>query len=141
MIEPMNTGTGSTDADIGGLPDRRGTSRFPVREDLRYRVVQSRTAEVSGVGSTLNIGSGGILFTTEDKLPLGLMVELAVNWPAMLDGVCPLQFVATGRVVRSEAQRAAVRIERYEFKTRNMNRLAMAAGGAAVAANAVYSSR
>ena len=124
----MNTGTGSTDADIGGLPDRRGTSRFPFREDLRYRVVQSRTAKVSGVGSTLNIGSGGILFTTEDKLPLGLMVELAVNWPAMLDGICPLQFVATGRVVRSEAQRAAVRIEKYEFKTRNMNRLAMAAG-------------
>jgi hypothetical protein len=128
MIEPMNAGTGSTSADIGGLPDRRGTGRFPVREDLRYRVVQSRTARVSGVGSTLNIGSGGILFTTEDKLPLGLMVELAVNWPAMLDGICPLQFVATGRVVRSEAQRAAVRIEKYEFKTRNMNRLAMAAG-------------
>jgi hypothetical protein len=124
----MNTGTGSTSADIGGLPDRRGTSRFPVREDLRYRVVQSRTAKVSGVGSTLNMGSGGILFTTEDKLPLGLMVELSVNWPAMLDGICPLQFVATGRVVRSEAQRAAVRIEKYEFKTRTMNRVAMAAG-------------
>jgi hypothetical protein len=124
----MNTGTGSTSADIGGLPDRRGTSRFPVREDLRYRVVQSRTAKVSGVGSTLNMGSGGILFTTEDKLPLGLMVELSVNWPAMLDGICPLQFVATGRVVRSEAQRAAVRIENYEFKSRTMNRVAMAAG-------------
>jgi hypothetical protein len=74
------------------------------------------------------MGSGGILFTTEDKLPLGLMVELSVNWPAMLDGICPLQFVATGRVVRSEAQRAAVRIEKYEFKTRTMNRVAMAAG-------------
>ena len=61
------------------------------------------------------------------------MVELSVSWPAMLDGVCPLQFVATGRVVRSEAQRAAVRIERYEFKTRNVNRFTMAAGGAGVA--------
>jgi hypothetical protein len=36
-------------------------------------------------------------------------------------------------VVRSEAQRAAVRIERYEFKTRNVNRFTMAAGGAGVA--------
>ena len=129
----MNTGTDSTSSDSGGPPDRRDTGRFPVREDVRYRVVQSKTVKVSGVGSTLNIGSGGILFTTEDKLPLGQMVELSVNWPAMLDGVCPLQFVATGRVVRSEAQRAAVRIERYEFKTRNVNRLAMAAGGAGVA--------
>jgi len=50
---------------------------------------------------------------------MGRTVEIAVNWPARLGGTCPLQFVATGRVVRSEADRAAVRIERYEFKTRS----------------------
>ena len=116
-------------AHIGGLPERRGTSRFPVREDVRYRIVNSKTINLSGSGTTLNIGSGGILFTTEDQLPLGRMVELSVNWPARLDGICPLKFVATGRVVRSEARRAAVRIERYEFKTRSMNGLAAAAGG------------
>ena len=127
MIEPMNTSTDSTGAHIGGLPERRGTNRFPVREDVRYRVVQARTAKVSGRGTTLNIGSGGILFTTEEKLPIGRMVELSVNWPARLDGVCPLQFVATGRVIRSEAQRAAVRIERYEFKTRSMSGMMTAA--------------
>jgi hypothetical protein len=82
-------------------------------------VIQSRTDKISGVGTTLNIGSGGILFTTEEQLTLGHMVELAVNWPARLDGTCPLQFVATGRVVRSEPTVAAVRIERYEFKTRS----------------------
>ena len=64
------------------------------------------------------MGSGGILFTTEERLPLGRSVELSVSWPARLDGTCPLQFVATGRVVRSEERQAAVRIERYEFKTR-----------------------
>jgi hypothetical protein len=65
------------------------------------------------------MGSSGILFTTEEKLVLGRMVEVSVNWPARLDGVCPLQFVVTGRVVRSDSDRAAVRIERYEFKTRS----------------------
>jgi hypothetical protein len=129
MIEPMHTGTDSTSAHIGGLPERRGTSRFPVREDVRYRVVHSRTAKVSGCGTTLNIGSGGILFTTEENLPIGRTVELSVNWPARLDGTCPLQFVATGRVVRSDGQRAAVRIERYEFKTRSMNNLTVVGGG------------
>jgi len=114
-------------AHIGGLPERRGTSRFPVREDVRYRIVQSKVVHLSGSGTTLNIGSGGILFTTEDQLPLGRMVELSVNWPARLDGTCPLKFVATGRVVRSEPRRAAVRIERYEFKTRGINGLAAAA--------------
>jgi hypothetical protein len=63
---------------------------------------------------------------------MGRMVELSVNWPARLDGTCPLQFVATGRVVRAEARRAAVRIERYEFRTRR-NGLAAAAGMAGYA--------
>src|SRR5947208_8018352 len=112
----MNISTEVNSAHIGGSSERRRTSRFPVHEDVRYRVVQSKTQKVSGLGTTLNIGSGGILFTTEDKLPLGRMVELSVNWPARLDGTCPLQFVATGRVIRSETDRAAVRIERYEFK-------------------------
>jgi hypothetical protein len=74
------------------------------------------------------MGSGGFLFTTEDTLPVGRRVEVSVNWPVKLDGICPLQFVATGRVIRSDAQTAAVRIEKYEFRTRNMNSPAMAAG-------------
>lgn len=78
----------------------------------------------------MNIGSGGILFTTENRLPLGRTVELSVNWPARLDGICPLQFVATGRVVRAEENRAAVRIERYEFKTRSANGYTNNAGAA-----------
>src|ERR1051325_4800201 len=98
----MNTSTDVNSAHIGGSSERRRTSRFPVREDVRYRVVQSKAQKVSGSGTTLNIGSNGILFTTEDRLPLGRLVELSVNWPARLDGTCALQFVATGRVVRSE---------------------------------------
>jgi hypothetical protein len=98
-----------------------------VREDVRYRIVHSKSTNISGSGTTLNMGSGGILFTTEEKLPLGRAVELSVNWPARLDGTCPLQFVATGRVIRSEDRQAAVRIDRYEFKTRSANGLAAGA--------------
>ena len=122
----MELSTGTNGAALGGFLERRGTSRFPLREDVRYRVVQSKHQKVSGSGTTLNIGSGGILFTTEEKLPVGRMVELSVNWPARLDGTCPLQFVATGRVVRSEVNRAAVRIERYEFRTRSLKTQAQA---------------
>ncbi|MGA2040666.1 MAG: hypothetical protein ABSH42_15405 [Bryobacteraceae bacterium] len=98
--------------------ERRGTSRFPLREGVRYRLLNYKGDCVSGAGSTLNMGSGGILFTTEGLLPVGRSVELSVDWPAQLNGNCPLKFVAVGRVVRAEAGRAAVRIERYEFKTR-----------------------
>ena len=118
----MNTSTEVNSAYIGGSSERRRTTRFPVREDVRYRVVQSKSQQLSGAGTTLNMGSSGILFTTQDRLPLGRMVELSVNWPARLDGTCALQFVATGRVVRSEVDRAAVRIERYEFKTAGSSR-------------------
>jgi hypothetical protein len=101
----------------GGAADRRRTTRFPVCEELRYRILH-KSSPVSGIGKTLNIGSGGILFSTEQKLPLGRTVELSVNWPVRLDGTCPLKFVAVGRVVRADSQYAAVRIERYEFRTR-----------------------
>src|SRR5215468_6114385 len=116
----MNISTVTADSYLGGCLERRETNRFPVQQDVRYRVVQSKPNALCGSGTTLNIGSGGILFTTEEKLPLGRLVELSVNWPARLDGTCPLQFVATGRVVRSDDTRAAVKIERYEFKTRSL---------------------
>jgi hypothetical protein len=116
----MNISTEIDSAPVGGFLERRGTSRFPLREDVRYKVVQSKTQKITGSGITLNFGSGGILFTTEEVLPVGRTVELSVNWPARLDGTCPLQFVATGRIVRAEADRAAVRIERYEFRTRSV---------------------
>ena len=140
MIEAMDSSTDSTGAQGGGV-ERRGTKRFPVCEDVRYRVVQLRGAKAGGCGTTLNIGSGGILFTTQEKLPPGRIVELSVNWPARLDGICPLQFVATGTVIRSDTESAAVRIERYEFKTRRLDSLALAAGGAGVAPRVRHSSR
>jgi hypothetical protein len=114
----METSTQQASAGFGGVPDRRETNRFPVREDVKYTVLHSKGLRTTGSGKTLNFGSRGLLFTTEDRLPVGRMVELSVSWPAMLGGTCPLQFVATGRVVRAESNRAAVRIERYEFRTR-----------------------
>lgn len=121
--ENMQAGIVDMTANTGDFPDRRGKSRYPVREEVKYRVIQAKEPKTVGTGETLNIGSGGILFTTEEQLPMGRMVELAVNWPARLGGTCPLKFVAMGRVVRSEANLAAVRIERYEFRTRGASGL------------------
>ncbi len=64
------------------------------------------------------MSSSGVRFTTEAELSRGGLVECAVNWPARLDGACPLQLVAVGRVVRSDAASAVVRIAKYEFRTR-----------------------
>jgi len=40
-----------------------------------------------------------------------------VNWPAHLDNRCALKLVASGRVVRTDSTKAAIAIERYEFRT------------------------
>ena len=117
----MNLDALKVSAILGGLSDRRSAIRFPVQEELRYRVLQPRAGGPSGIGQTINFGSSGLLFTTEAKLPVGWQVEISVNWPARLGGTCPLKFVATGRVVRSETKQAAIRIDRYEFKTRGGN--------------------
>jgi hypothetical protein len=113
----MNLGIENVHRNIGGFAERRGTGRFPLQEEVKYKLLHGKT-ETVGVGKTLNIGSGGVLFTTEQRLAVGRTIELAVNWPARLHGTCPLRFVATGRVIRSEDDCAAVRIERYEFRTR-----------------------
>jgi hypothetical protein len=125
----MDISTQQEGAECGFVAERRDTSRFPLQQEVKYRLIHSAT-EISGFGKTLNFGSGGILFTTEQRLPMGRTVELAVDWPARLGGVCPLQFVAVGRVIRSEPGQAAVRIQRYEFKTR-ANRTAFGAPASA----------
>src|ERR1039458_6319365 len=78
-ISAYDLGTNS-----GGTVDRRETSRFPVREEVRYRVLHAKGLAASGVGKTLDIGSGGILFTTQERLPMGRLVEVAANWPVRL---------------------------------------------------------
>jgi len=109
----MNPGTVATESSV----ERRGTSRFPLREDVRYKLAHGNAITV-GTGKTVNIGSRAVLFTTEHPLPVGRTVEVTMTWPALLDGTCPLKFVISGEVIRSQQDRAAVRIKKYEFRTR-----------------------
>ena len=95
--------------------DRRLATRFPMDLQVRYKIAGRNTVEL-GSGRTINMASGGILFTTERTFAPGERVEVAVNWPAQLDNKCPLKLVISGHVVRSESTRAAVVIDRYEFR-------------------------
>jgi hypothetical protein len=104
--------------DFGGRMERRESNRFPLQEEMQYRQLHSKGSAVSGMGKTLDMSSSGIFFTTDNDLQLGKVVEVSVNWPARLDGTLPLKFVAVGRVVRAEVGRAALKFDRYEFRTR-----------------------
>ena len=95
--------------------ERRGTMRMPIERDVSYKVLGLSAS--AGSGRTVNISSGGVLFTTESPLLEGAEVELAISWPALLNNVTPIKLVVTGALTRSDRTQAAMHIEKYEFKT------------------------
>jgi hypothetical protein len=96
--------------------DRRSHLRFPVHQGVSYKLLDEKRSIV-GTGETVNLGSGGVAFTTTHRLPTNAPVEISINWPARLNGTCPLKLVVTGRVIRSEEDNAVVQIERHVFRT------------------------
>jgi len=97
--------------------ERRGKRRFQIEQDIRYKMLYGQRIAETGMGKTLNISSGGVWFTTENMLTTGMPVELALNWPVLLNDACPMKLMIYGCVVRSNERGAAVAIERYEFRT------------------------
>ncbi len=97
--------------------ERRAKRRFPVVQDVRYKMLYGQRIAETGSGRTTNISSSGIWFTTESMLTPGMPVELSVNWPVLLNDTCPMKLMIYGCVIRSNDRSAAVAIERYEFRT------------------------
>ena len=97
---------------------RRLRRRFPIQQDVSYECVKGSKVSTVGVGKTLEVSSSEVRFTTEQPLKQGQKMRLAMNWPAMLDNTCRMKLEIFGWIVDSEPGEAAVRIERYEFRTR-----------------------
>jgi hypothetical protein len=97
--------------------DRRLKRRFRMEQDVRYKMLYGQRVAETGAGKTTNMSSGGVCFTTDNMLSIGIPVELSVNWPVLLNQSCPLKVMLYGCVVRSTDKGSAVIIERYEFRT------------------------
>ncbi len=111
-----------------GRYDRRKFDRFALDREVRYIGLGKRTTLEAGGGRTVDMSSGGILFTTDQPLTCDIRLELCVNWPVRLDNSCPLKLVALGRVVRTEGLRAALAIDKYEFRTQGSTFSVMKSG-------------
>jgi PilZ domain len=98
--------------------ERRLHQRYPIALDLRYNLADERQITCLGSGRTLNISTGGILFETKDPLPSSGEIDLALDWPRLLDHGCPLKLLVRGRIVRSDERGTAVRMLRHDFRTR-----------------------
>ena len=109
------------------VTDRRASDRFPMDRDVKFRIINRKNGEETGVGKTVNMSSNGVLFETENNVLPGRRIEIAISWPAALNNECPLKLVARGRVVRVDGSRAAVEIQQYEFRTQGKAPVAAAA--------------
>ena len=97
--------------------DQRLHGRYPIALELQYKLLNKGRLERIGFGRTVNISSDGVLFEADCRLPAGGPIELAMNWPYLLDGVVTLKLVMSGHVVRSDARAIAVKVEHHEFHT------------------------
>ncbi len=99
--------------------ERRQSDRFPIRRELRLRILDKRKAGVSAPGNTVNMSSSGVLFAAEQTFSPGCRLELSINWPVKLNEKCALRFVARGRVVRTAQGWTALEILGHEFRTQS----------------------
>jgi c-di-GMP-binding flagellar brake protein YcgR len=98
-------------------PDRRQYPRYPIALELRYKLLNQDPAQKPRSGRTLSISNGGISFDTKDQLPEGSQIDLAIDWPYLLNGASRLRLVVHGHVVRGDTKGAVVKVSRYEFRT------------------------
>lgn len=109
------TGENSSTDRIRG--DRRADRRYNLALDLRWKLVRRRKVLETGNGRTLDLSSSGVLFDAGRPLPVGLNVEVSIAWPALLHNIAPMQLVVTGKIIRAEGLRVALRIVQHEFRT------------------------
>lgn len=99
--------------------DREATKNpFSIVRDVRYRLLDDNTVADYGAGETIDMGSGGVSFSTGQQLKEGCFIELSINWPVLLDDICPMHLMVYGQVVRSCCSQATCTVDRYEFRTR-----------------------
>src|SRR5215831_3255264 len=99
--------------------ERRTKKRFAIDRPVRYRFLFGPSIGRVSAGRAIEASSSGIWIETDQELRVGDPLELLIDWPAQLDGLVPLQLVTAGCVVRVSGNRAAISIERYQFRTKS----------------------
>ena len=97
------------------MTDQRRTQRFEMR--LPLELVRTGSKRVSQSGETKNLGSGGVLFTSDAPVDVGELIEYLITLPSGLEGEVKLRCM--GKVTRLEGltgpRAVAATVERYEF--------------------------
>jgi len=107
------------------LKGARRSTRYPISLTVRFESA-GRVDRYSGAGLTRDFSSDGMFIKTDrEKAAPGTQLKIVADWPVLLAGTVPLQFIALGQVVRCDASGFAVRILRYEYRTRRREVIAL----------------
>ena len=98
--------------------DARSRTRYPFVADVEYSLLKAGRVVKRGRGKTVNLSSTGLLFECGAALPCDRRITVSVAWPVLLAPDVGLALNVTGRTVRAQDNRTAVRIEKYEFHVR-----------------------
>jgi hypothetical protein len=102
---------------VAEATDRRTKMRFRLHREMRFKLIENDIVIGSGVGVTIDMGSGGVAFLAANPMKADTFAEISIAWPVKLDDQCPVRLVTYGRVLRSDGPRAVCSIDKYEFRT------------------------
>jgi PilZ domain len=97
--------------------NRRLARRYDLALEVRWNLRGRNRLLDAGTGRTVNLSSGGVLFESDCHLPVGLKVELLIEWPSLLHDTHPLQLRVAGTIVRADGLRLAVRMVKRQLLT------------------------
>ena len=131
ILHPQSADSFAYAAGLQGThrTDQRRHRRYPIVLDAEYEVFSEGRVELLGYARTLNISTSGVLLSTNDSLPAGRSIKLAMNWPLLLRGVCPLRLIIRGHIVRSHGKRIAIQSTHHQFRTAGVRPLKVSRAG------------
>jgi hypothetical protein len=119
--QPRNS-LGASRRLLLALGDRRLTRRYPIAADVEFSALSADGVALQGLGRTVNLSAGGVLFESDQVLDAGMRIELVIAWPVRLNDALNLNLRVSGRVARSNGNAHAMRIREHEFCLRGRYR-------------------
>src|SRR5689334_20441573 len=98
------------------MSDRRKKKRFPLSLEMQFSAGFGPHA-LTGVGTIVNISSGGLAFRSESALQPATKIKATVQWPALLNRECTLKLMLEGHILRATGPISVMTIQKYEFRT------------------------
>jgi hypothetical protein len=84
---------------------------------LRFKATSNQGAAY-GFGQTRMMSSKEIIFAPSNGLRPGMIAEIAIAWPVLLEGHVGLQLVLEATITSNQDGVAEARITAYDFRTR-----------------------